>query len=221
MISAIIKPMSVHLNVHVVASLLNLKNHKNCLTKEISKLRFQRILRFTLGSRILAIKINVWNQELHTHYGVTNETYDGMFIPFWDFIEDIPLERVVESLNEARRYFGNISDIYIFQTVPKLSFRAVAFEMFEWKQYLSLLAYTDLIDMSYFKHSVMRGRAVLRLSEKDGTKNTLVKHLLGESDLLKSIDHWQLFSTMYPEMDKPIVQLKKLRLKLSKYESFR
>jgi hypothetical protein len=184
-------------------------------------LRWSKIFRFTLGSRILAIKVNMWNQELHTHYGVTNETYDGMYIPFWDFIEDVSLDLVIRSLKEVQRTFGEVSDIYIFQTVPKLSFRAVAFEPLEWKEYIALLASTDLIDLSYLKHSVMRGRAVIRLTEKDGTKNTLVHHLVGESDLPKSIDHWQLFSTLYPEMDKPIVQVEKLRLRLSKYESFR
>src|SRR5437867_465565 len=183
-------------------------------------LKWNRIFRVRLGSRILACKVNIWNQELHTHYGVTNETHDGMYIPFWDFIEDIPLQRVVESLREAQRHF-DFSDVYIFQTYPKLSFRAVAFEPYEWKEYIKILASTDLIDMAYLKHSVMRGRAVLRLSEKDGTKNMLVHHLISESDLPKSIDHWQLFSTLYPEMDKPIIQVNKLRLRLSKYESFR
>ncbi len=183
-------------------------------------MRFSRIFRFTLGSRILAIKLQMWNQELHTHYGITNETHDGMYIPFWDFIEDVSLEIISQSLRDIQKRF-DISDIYIFQTVPKLSFRAVAFEPYEWKEYIAILASTDLIDLSYLKHSIMRGRAVIRISEKDGTKNTMVKHLVSESDLPKSIDHWQFFSSIYPEMDKPIVQLDKVRIRMSKYESFR
>ncbi len=205
------------MNVNVIMILIQIQENQEIHTT----LKWNRIFRVRLGSRILACKVNIWNQKLHTHYGVTNETHDGMYIPFWDFIEDIALERVIESLKEVQRGGFAISDIYIFQTCPKHSYRAVAFEPFEWKEYIQILSSTDLIDMAYLKHSVMRGRAVLRLSEKDGTKNILVHHLVGESDLPKSIDHWQLFSTLYPEMDKPIVQVQKLRLRLSKYESFR
>src|SRR6266540_1110714 len=99
-------------------------------------LKWNRIFRVRLGSRILACKVNIWNQKLHTYYGVTNETYDGMYIPFWDFIEDVEVKRVIESLREVQRDVGEISDIYIFQTYPKLSFRAIAFEPFEWKEYI-------------------------------------------------------------------------------------
>lgn len=187
-------------------------------------MRFSKIFRIRLGSRILASKIQLWNEELHTHYGITNETHDGMYVPFWDFIEDEKQSNIERALLEVQDKY-ELSYIYLLQTYPKLSFRAVGFDLLEWKEYIKILASTDLIDLSYLKHSVMRGRAVIRVSEKDGTKNKLVRiierFLYDDLPEQLSIDHWQFFSAVLPEMPKPVVQLKNIRVRVSKYESFR
>lgn len=185
-------------------------------------MRFSKIFRFTLGKRILAIKINVWNQELHTHYGITNETPDGYYVPFWDFKEDISLEMIHETL-EAIQEDKKLGPIYIIQTFPKESYRAVAFNVMDWQYYIATLAFTDYIDWSYLKHSVMRGRAVIRISEKDGTMNQFVGSVFPtvESPFRESPDHRALFSKLYHAIAPPDPFPKKIRVRGSKYESFR
>lgn len=188
-------------------------------------MRLSKIFRFTLGSRILAIKINVWNQELHTHYGITNETPDGYYVPFWDFIEDIPLEMIVAAIEESIIKFQLTESIYILQTYPKESYRALGFDMLEWKEYISILASTDLIDLSYLRHSVMRGRAVLRVTDKDGTKNKVIARIPGydyvPERVLHSDNHRAFFSSLFKEINPPIPMPKRINVRLSKYESFR
>jgi hypothetical protein len=187
-------------------------------------LRWSKIFRFTLGSRILAIKINMWNQELHTHYGVTNETPDGYYIPFWDFDERYTLSDVKETLKAIQddRHLGSI---YIIQTWPKQSYRAIGFDVMDWQFYISTLAYTDYIDWSYLKHSVMRNRAVIRVSQKDGTENKIVGQVYPTEFPLQwrtSPDHEQFFHSIFPhEIPEPEPPMKKIRVRLSKYESFR
>lgn len=185
-------------------------------------LRFSKIFRFTLGSRILAIKINAWNQELHTHYGITNETPDGYYIPFWDFKEDIEFDDVFETL-EAIQQDKRLGTIYILQTTPHQSYRAIGFSVMDWQYYIATLAFTDYIDWSYLKHSVIRGRAVIRVSEKDGTRNQIVgvvEPKLG-SPFRESPDHQAIFSKLYPFIPKPNPFPSKIRVRASKYESFR
>jgi hypothetical protein len=186
-------------------------------------MRFSKIFRFTLGSRILAIKINTWNQELHTHYGITNQTPEGKFIPFWDFIEDIPIEMMIASLRKVQYQF-NLEDIYILQTYPKESYRAFCFDEFDFQDYITILSSTDLIDWSYLKHTVMRNRAVIRVTEKDGTKNRLIQILHGmDHDKLfpTAIHHRAFFSAIYPELPIPRIIPRPIKVRLSRYESFR
>lgn len=183
-------------------------------------MRFSKILRLSFGSRILAIKINAWNQELHTHYGITNETPNGKFIPFWDFIEDIPPYYTYASLRTVQDKFG-LGDIFVLQTLPKQSYRAFCFTEVDWFEYISLLASTRYIDPSYLKHSVMRGRAVIRITEKYGTKNTLIKKLDGYNNDIQSKHHRAFLSSIYKEIPKDFHPPDRIKVRLSKYESFR
>lgn len=190
-------------------------------------MRFNKIFRFTLGSRILAVKINAWNQELHTHYGITNNIPDTkLFMPFWDFNEGLSLDRIADGLKRIQDE-EYLDDIYIIQTTPKLSFRAFSFAEIGWQYFVSLLAGTENIDLSYLKHSVMRGRAVIRITEKDGTKNKLVRiiHSDNPPDVsyfrANAIHHRAFFSAIYPELPKPKYIPRPIKVRLSKYESFR
>ncbi len=159
-------------------------------------MKYSKILRIRLGTRLLAMKVNIWNSEIHSHYGVTNETPDGYFVPFWDFIEDITVNDIWYTLKEVQYEYG-LSDIHIIQTSPKLSF------------------------------TVVRGRAVVRVSQKPSTENKLVSTLKSDSLLRpKSVDHATFFGWLYGiplgtwslNMIEPP---KRLNLRASKYESFR
>jgi hypothetical protein len=187
-------------------------------------MRFSKIFRFTLGSRILAVKINAWNQELHTHYGITNQVPNsGLVIPFWDFIENLPIPYLLASLRKVQADF-NLSDIIVLQTYPKESYRAFAFDELTFQDYITILSSTRYIDWSYLKHTIMRNRAVIRVTEKDGTKNKVLTILDGkETDDMfpRSIHHRAFFSVIYPELPKPRIIPRPIKVRLSKYESFR
>lgn len=185
-------------------------------------MRFSKIFRIRLGSRILASKIQFWNEELHTHYGITNEVPESnhLVIPFWDFIEDIPVRYVFASLRTIQRKFG-LGDIFVVQTKPKKSYRAVCFTMVDWFEYISLLSGTQYIDPSYLRHSVMRGRAVIRITEKNGTKDTVIKILDGYPYDIQSKHHRAFLSTIYPQIPKDFHPPNPIQVRVSKYESFR
>lgn len=190
-------------------------------------MRYSKIFRVNLGSRILALKLNIWNERLSTYYGVTNETGNGFYVPFWDFVEDISPDDLLNTLRHQQEEYG-LSDIHIIQTAPRASYRAVGFDQLEWREYIALLADTDFLDPSYLKHSVMRGRAVIRLSNKPGTENKIISSLKMDSLLRKkSVDHAVLFAWLFGislgtwSLSMPSPPTKKLNLKLSKYETFR
>lgn len=191
-------------------------------------MRFQKIFRFTLGSRILAIKVNAWNKELHTHYGITNQVPNSdMVIPFWDFKENTPLDQIINSLRRIQEdeYLG---DIYIIQTYPLESYRALSFEPTTWPRYIKILSGTEHIDWSYVKHSVMRGRAVIRITNKVETINKLIQVLLTKNrpSILPSTDHMKFFHSLNIGFENDVLPdsfslPRKVRVRLSKYESFR
>lgn len=193
---------------------------------DMELMRYSKIFRIRLGSRLLAMKVNIWNSELHTYYGITNETSDGYYVPFWDFIEDITVNDIWNTLKDAQYNYG-LSDIHIIQTAPKPSFRAVAYDKMDWREYIALLAETDFLDPSYLRHTVMRGRAVIRVSQKPSTENKLALSVKQDSLLRKkSIDHATFFGWLYgiplgTWSLKMIEPPKKLNLRASKYESFR
>ena len=115
-----------------------------------------------------------------------------------------------------------LSEIYLFQTFPKASYRAVCLDKFNFNHFISILSGTQFIDSSYLKHSIIRNRAVIRFSEKDGTKNKLIDIIPGYAvGRNRSPDHAVFLSSLYPDV-KPIFPIPKpIKLRLSKYESFR
>lgn len=188
-------------------------------------MRFSKIFRIRLGSRILASKIQFWNEELHIHYGITNEVPNSkLYIPFWDFQENLSLEKISDGL-KRRQDEEFLSDIYILQTYPKLSFRAFCFDEMGFQYFIEILAGTENIDLNYLKHSVMRGRAVIRVSEKDGTRNRVVKIIKTDSpptiNKFHAIHHKAFFSAIYHEIPPPYYIPKPIQVRVSKYESFR
>ncbi len=149
----------------------------------------QLIIRIPLFGRTLAFQIRTWIAKISTHYGVTNQTPDGYFIPMWDFAEDRDLEEIMYSLSKVQDEFG-LSTIYVLQTFPT--------DRFSW----------------------IRLRCVLRLSTKTGKEERLVGTLPSFSDKYeKSLDHRAIFSKFYSGISKPNID--KVRVTLSKYESFR
>jgi len=178
----------------------------------------QLIIRIPLFGRTLAFQIRTWIAKISTHYGVTNQTPDGYFIPMWDFAEDRDLEEIMYSLSKVQDEF-RLSTIYVFQTYPTESYRAVCFDKLIFTKSMGIICMTDNIDHQYLRFSWIRLRCVLRLSKKTEREERLVGTLPRESSFEKSLDHQAIFSKFYSGIPKPA--LDKVRVILSKYESFR
>lgn len=178
----------------------------------------QLIIRIPFFGRSLAIQLRTWIAKISTHYGVTNQTPDGYFIPMWDFAEDRSLETVMRALSDIQDEY-NLSTIYVFQTYPTESYRAVCFDKLIFTKSMGIICMTNHIDHQYLRFSWIRLRCVLRLSSKIGREERLVGRLPKESLFEKSLDHQAIFAKFYDGIPKP--KLSNVRVTLSKYESFR
>ena len=105
-------------------------------------MRITRRIRLRVGDTLLAINFQIWNVKIHDRVGITNIARDGKLIPFFDFQQEIPLEKIVESLRWRQNEFL-LSDIYVIQSYPRLSFRAVCFDKVDWKTNLAILSNTN------------------------------------------------------------------------------
>jgi hypothetical protein len=178
----------------------------------------QVVIRIPFFGRTLALHIRTWIAKISTHYGVTNQTSDGYFIPMWDFAEDRDLEDVMRSLSNIQDEFG-LSTIYVFQTYPTESYRAVCFDKLIFVKAMGIICMTNHIDHQYLRFSWIRMRCVLRLTSKVGKEERLVGTLPSMSAFEKSLDHQAIFSKFYEGIPRP--HLFHVRVSLSKYESFR
>ncbi len=181
----------------------------------------QLIIRIPIFGRTLALQIRTWIAKISTHYGVTNQTPDGYFIPMWDFAEDRHLEDIMNSLSKVQDEFG-LSTIYVLQTFPTESYRAVCFDKLIFTKSMGIICMTDNIDHQYLRFSWIRLRCVLRLSKKIGREERLVGTLPSFNDKYeKSVDHQSIFAKFYEGIPSPNPSPLKVRVSLSKYESFR
>lgn len=181
----------------------------------------QAIIRMPLFDKRLIFQFRIWYHKVSTHYGITNETHDGYFLPFWDFAEEFKVRDIFNALYKAQTEFG-LSTIYVFQSSPTESYRAVAFDKMIWTRCVGVIGSTQCLDNKYLDFSILRGRFVLRLTEKELREEKLVGKIPSNFRMRPiSNDHQAFFSVKYPDIPKPIPYPDNVKVKLSKYESFR
>lgn len=178
----------------------------------------QLVIRIPFFGRTLALHFRAWIAKISTHYGVTNQTPDGYFIPMWDFAEDRDLDTIMRALSDIQDEF-RLSTIYVFQTYPTESYRAVCFDKLIFVKCMGIICMTNHIDHQYLRFSWIRMRCVLRLTQKIGREERLVGTLPSHSTYEKSLGHQYIFSKFYNGISS--VSRPKETIKLSQYESFR
>lgn len=179
------------------------------------------VIRIPLFRKTLSIQFRAWYRKISTHYGVTNETADGYYLPFWDFAEEFKQADILRALDRTQQDFG-LSDVYVFQSSPTESYRAVCFDKLIWTKMIAVVASTLCLDDQFLRFSLMRGRFVLRMTNKEDRQEKLVS--VRQSDFnhaVPSKDHQAFFSAKYPEIPKPVPYPQKINVRLSQYESFR
>jgi hypothetical protein len=178
----------------------------------------QAVIRIPLFKKTLALQFRAWYTPISIHYGITNSTFDGYYIPFWDFAEEFKFANILNAIRATQNQF-DLSTVYVLQSTPTESYRAVCFDKMTWTRCVAVIGSTECLDHNYLRFSIIRGRFVLRVTEKEGRKEKMVKALLSVPFLPRSPDHAAFFHAKYPEIPGP--QSLNPRVTLSKYESFR
>ncbi len=185
-------------------------------------MKLSKIIRLRIGNRLLAIKVFAWNTQVHNHTGITNQTPDGMLVPFWDFQEGTSLGEIIGTLRDVQQEWG-LSTIYILQTNPKESYRAFCLDKVDFQEAIAILSSTSYIDINYLRSLAMRKLNVIRVTEKEGTKNKIVEVLdTWNNNLRKQSSHHGLFfGKLYGHVTINEYPESRLQVKLSRYETLR
>lgn len=184
-------------------------------------MKLRRRFRLRLGKRLLFIKLEFWNVQVHDRMGISNQCDNGTFTPYWDFKEGTEYERIERSLKKIQHQFA-LGDIFIIQTVPRESYRAFGFDKLDFMEFVSVLAETEYLDENYLKWFVMKGYNTLRIVPKEGTKDMAVGFLNGVKATRElSYKHQVFFKKKY---QLPIIVEGKpepIRFNVERYESLR
>lgn len=184
-------------------------------------MKFNTSFRLRIGNRLFTVSILGWNSLVHDRKGITNETRDGRFVPFFDFQDNTPFDRIQQSLRHIQDEWG-LGSIYVIQSYPRESYRAFALDTVEFRENIAILAETDCLDEAYLRSFARRRKSVLRVIPKRdlGDRDKLRYTLDNFSQLRpRSIDHAIFFHKMFGIPFTGIIQ--SIKLKKSDYESFR
>lgn len=129
--------------------------------------------------------------------GVNSRLDDERHILMWDF-DGIELDRVKEALRRVQARFF-LSDILILRSSEPDNYIAYCFTAKDWRDVVMIIAQTELVDWSFFKYGVYRGRFTLRVSPKKVEKPKLVATLDGYELANCSVDElnsWVRYETL-------------------------
>lgn len=131
--------------------------------------------------------------------GVSNETQDGLFVPFWDF-DGVPYARVERGLFDVQRAFG-LGNVHVLRSSPGDNYMAFAFDkMPEVECKAALRAHPDQ-DSGHVECWDYRGHTTLRwTSKRDGVVIEWIGCLQRRghvSHWSQSWAHWRFFAELY------------------------
>ncbi len=185
-------------------------------------MRIRRKIRLRLGNhRLLFFRLEFWNQVIHDRIGLSNQCYDGTFIPYWDFKEGTSFDRIERSLREIQQEWV-LGDIFIIQTFPRESFRALAFDKVDFMELIGILADTEYLDENYLKWFVYKKYNTLRITPKEGTHDMAIGFLNGSKSTREmSYKHETFFTKLYRLPYIPQGKPERISFKIERYESLR
>jgi hypothetical protein len=103
---------------------------------------------------------------------------------FWD-LENCTLEQTKEALRFVQEQY-DLSDIFISSDYPK-SYRAWCFTKVDFKTLCKIILDTAFIDYNFFYWTVQRGKATLRLTQKNNRPKQKLVAILPCSENSKAI----------------------------------
>lgn len=104
---------------------------------------------------------------------------ENIHILMWDLEdENLTLNKAILYLCYVQQKY-NIGEIFIYgESEKKNSFRAISLTRKPFTEFLQILLDTKYVDYMFFKYTVMRGKATLRLTDKENRKTQKVLYVL-------------------------------------------
>lgn len=129
-------------------------------------------------------------------YGITNRTYDGFYIPFFDY-DRLKLEWIIPELRRFQEDY-HLSEILIFES-SKEHYHAICFDKLTLRQYLQILNQSSC-DKNYQEVPLKYGQKIwsLRISKKEQYPRFInILQPLEKSLYLKSQSHITLINKIH------------------------
>ena len=112
---------------------------------------------------------SVWLQKVDKVLGINSrigKREDDKHILLWDF-DDMDYPIIKEILRNQQEIF-DLSNIYIIKDDKLFSYRAICFKQFPFWEMIGILYSTPLLDKSFYRWTVRKGQATMRISRKKG-----------------------------------------------------
>lgn len=188
-------------------------------------MRINRRIRLRIGNRLLALNFQFWNTQVFDRIGIRNILPTGEMIPFWDFVDNppTPLTEIRNALIEIQKEYG-LSTIYIIQSYPRQSYRAVCFDRLHFLENLAIVASTAYTDENFIRSLARRRFSVMRIvSKKEKGDNDRVIECLESYPVLRmqSKGHRAIFAKRFGTPSVPGDFGASLMIPRSRYESTR
>jgi len=126
------------------------------------------ILKFNLP---FSMSISIWFQKIDRVLGINSrigKREDDKHILLWDF-DDCFIGWVKEELKKVQFDYG-LSNIYIIGGDKENSYKAICFDQFTFWEMIGILYNTYFIDQTFYRWTVRKGQATMRISKKHGRK---------------------------------------------------
>jgi len=123
--------------------------------------------------------LSIWFQKVDKVLGVNSrigKREDDKHILLWDF-DNNNINEIVEELKWIQEEY-NLSDIFICADNKYKSYKAFCFKQFSFWEMIGILYDTDFIDKNFYRWTVRKGQATMRISRKDDRINLYLIHCI-------------------------------------------
>jgi hypothetical protein len=113
--------------------------------------------------------VSIWFQKIDRILGINSrigKREDDKHILLWDF-DNVYIWEVLDELKKVQLYY-NLSNIYIIGGDKEHSFKAMCFDQYPFWEMIGILYKTSYIDKSFYRWTVRKGQATMRISKKKG-----------------------------------------------------
>lgn len=149
-------------------------------------------MKYVLRKKIFNILIYGFITTIQKQHGITSIVKRGenLHFPLWDF-DNLSLNEVIEALKKVKEEFN--LNIIVIMSDKENSYRAIApYDTMDFRKLCKVIISTENVDYLFFKWTVRRGYATIRLSDKKGRSKNKIIQVIGYDGKTPFIDLNQL-----------------------------